>query len=168
MSEPTQPPCDTSLSRSSPSYKGFTSTSAAASATKRRNRSRDTKPEKLLRSSLWILGARYRLHFTGLPGRPDIVFARARVAVFCDGDFWHGREWRRRRARLVRGANPQYWIPKILANRRRDRQITQALRQTGWLVIRVWETEVRKDPDAAARTILGLVAARLEELVGLS
>ncbi|MBI5617507.1 MAG: very short patch repair endonuclease [Gammaproteobacteria bacterium] len=110
------------MPRKTPSFAGFSPSSPASSRAMRGNRKRDTKPEMLLRRALWRAGYRYRLHVSGLPGRPDLVFPRARVAVFCDGDFWHGRDWLVLREKLERRANPGYWIPKIEMNIRRDRQ----------------------------------------------
>jgi DNA mismatch endonuclease (patch repair protein) len=138
----------------SPSFAEFRPSSPAASSVKRRNRGCDTRPELLLRRALWRLGARYRLHVAALPGRPDVVFVSAKLAVFCDGDFWHGRNWAARRRRLSRGSNPAYWIPKILANRARDRHVMRELAALGWSVARVWETDVIRDPDAVAIMLL--------------
>ena len=70
----------------------------------------------LLRSELWRLGLRYRKHAGNLPGKPDIVFARAKVVVFCDGDFWHGRDWPRLKARLKKRHKAAYWVAKIARN----------------------------------------------------
>jgi DNA mismatch endonuclease (patch repair protein) len=136
-----------------PRYTNFTPASATASRIKQRNRSRDTKAEVLLRKELWRRGLRYRLHASDLPGKPDIVFRSLRVVVFCDGDFWHGRHWRERRAKLSRGANAAYWTAKIEANANRDRQNTQALRRSGWSVIRLWETDILRDVMRAAETV---------------
>ena len=138
----------------SPSFAAFRSSSLAASSVKRRNRGRDTRPELLLRRSLWRLGARYRVHFATLPGRPDVVFTSAKLTVFCDGDFWHGRNWTARRRRLVQGSNAAYWIPKILANRARDRRVTRELGALGWSVVRVWETDVLRHPEAVAKLLM--------------
>jgi DNA mismatch endonuclease (patch repair protein) len=77
----------------------------------------------------------------------------ARVAVFCDGDFWHGRNWRRLKAALQRRANATYWVPKIAANRARDQRTRSEIRRQGWHVIRVWETDVNKDPNSVAMFI---------------
>lgn len=114
------------------------------------------------------MGLRYRIHRADLPGRPDVVFVAARVAVFVDGDFWHGRDWRSRRARLARGANAPYWLAKIAANRTRDRRSTAALQRHGWTVIRVWERDVLADPErianAVARSVRG--RARTEPAAG--
>src|SRR5690606_11852521 len=99
-----------------------------------------TKPERILRSLLWKRGLRFRKNYSALPGRPDIVFTRARVVVFCDGDFWHGKNWAERRPRLAVGANASYWTRKIEANMIRDQQRTQALASEGWEVLRFWES----------------------------
>lgn len=114
---------------------------------------RDTTPELLLRSALHSLGLRYRLHAPDLPGRPDIVFRRLRVAVFCDGDFWHGRDWARRRARLSQGSNAAYWIAKIESNMKRDRRNVRSLRDMGWTVVRLWERDIAADSQGCARRV---------------
>jgi DNA mismatch endonuclease (patch repair protein) len=112
------------------------------------------------------MGLRYRKHVLSLPGKPDIVFVRARVAVFCDGDFWHGRDWRSLRVKLKRRANPDYWIPKIRSNIERDRRNERLLAEDGWLVIRLWETDVLSSPLVAARYVRGVVDQRRRDLCG--
>lgn len=119
----------------------------------RANRSRDTRPELLVREALRAYGLRYRTHERSVPGRPDLVFREAGLAVFCDGDFWHGRHWARLRAQLTRRANADYWIAKIGANRDRDVLQRRALRTAGWIVLRVWESAIRRNPEAVARQI---------------
>src|SRR5687768_14228786 len=136
-----------------PSFAGPKPSSAAASKVKARNRSRDSGPEVMPRRSLSKLGVRYRLHATGLPAKPDLVLASARLAVFVDGDFWQGRDWSKRKAVLQRGHNAEYWTAKIAANRQRDRRQSAALRKLGWRVIRVWESDVRRNPDSVAARI---------------
>lgn len=140
-----------------PRYSSFKPASEAASRIKQRNRSRDTKAELLLRKELWRRGLRYRLHAPDLPGKPDIVFRSARVVVFCDGDFWHGRRWRQRRDKLGRGANALYWTAKIAANVDRDRRNNRALRAAGWTVVRLWETDILRD--------VGRAGSKVEEIV---
>jgi DNA mismatch endonuclease Vsr len=103
-----------------PSYAGFRPASEAASRAKRANRHADTGHELLLRRELWRLGLRYRKNVKGLPGKPDLVFGSARIAVFCDGDFWHGRDWERLKEELARRHNSTYWLAKISRNRERD------------------------------------------------
>jgi DNA mismatch endonuclease, patch repair protein len=82
-------------------------------------------------------GFRYRKNRTGLPGAPDIVFPGARLIVFVDGDFWHGKNWKTRKAKLAQGHNANYWIRKIERNVARDREQSRELRASGWLVLRV-------------------------------
>jgi DNA mismatch endonuclease (patch repair protein) len=107
-----------------------------------------------LRSLLWRAGARFRKDVGSLPGRPDIVFPRARLVVFCDGDFWHGKDWPARRRKLARGTNAPYWVAKIEANRARDRRHTAQLEADGWTVLRVWESAIHEAPERVARVIL--------------
>lgn len=103
------------------------------------------------------MGLRYRLHPADLAGRPDIVFRSARIAVFCDGDFWHGRNWRSRRRKLARGANSEYWIAKIRANIDRDRARDRTLRRGGWTVVRVWESQIKLETESVAEAIAAAV-----------
>jgi DNA mismatch endonuclease, patch repair protein len=120
-----------------------------------RVRSRDTEPEMLLRRELHRRGLRYRVHPRSLPGRPDLVFGRARVAVFVDGDFWHGGGWRERgfdafEDQFAGHRDPERWIAKISRNVARDTEVSAALGSLGWRVIRVWESAIRKDAVASA------------------
>ncbi len=137
-----------------PSFRSYRATTAASSRVGRANRSRGTKPELALRKALWRAGLRYRLHDSLVRGRPDIVNRRKRVAIFVDGDFWHGRDWRSRRRKLAAGSNSAYWLGKIGSNRARDLRVTQQLRSEGWTVIRVWETDATRDPDGEAKKVL--------------
>jgi DNA mismatch endonuclease (patch repair protein) len=107
----------------------------------------------LLRRALWKRGHRYRLHPASLPGRPDIIFGRCRVAIFCDGDFWHGKNWAERRVKLARGANAGYWTAKIEANMRRDHVTAERLAALGWTVLRFWESEIRSNVAAVVAAI---------------
>jgi DNA mismatch endonuclease (patch repair protein) len=145
--------------RTVPRFTNFKAASETSSRIKKRNRSRDTKAEMTLRKELWRLGLRYRLHASDLPGKPDIVFWRARVAVFCDGDFWHGRRWRQRRQKLARGSNAAYWTAKIAANVDRDRRNTRLLQVAGWTVLRLWETDVLRDVESIAAKVASTVVA---------
>ena len=113
-----------------------------------RVRSRDTAPERTLRSALHACGLRFRTHVRTLPGTPDIVFARARVAVFVDGRFWHGYRFPAWKADLS-----DFWSRKIEANRRRDRRNSARLRRRGWTVIRVWDHRIRTTPEDCVRRI---------------
>src|SRR5688572_19254855 len=108
-------------SASMPKFKGLIPRSAATSRVGAANRKTNTAPEILLRKTLFASGLRFRLHATDLPGCPDLVIRRLKIAVFCDGDFWHGRRWPSRKSKLVAGWNAAYWVAKIERNRERDR-----------------------------------------------
>jgi len=140
-----------------PRFLGLAPRSATTSRVGASNRRKDTSPEILLRKLLSSAGIRYRLHPQNVPGHPDLVIRRSRVVIFCDGDFWHGRHWARRRIKLARGWNADYWIAKIERNRRRDRLVGRRLRLLGWRVIRVWESEIQRNPKAVADRILDAI-----------
>jgi DNA mismatch endonuclease, patch repair protein len=144
-------------SKKAPSFSGLLPASRASSYAKKMTRSSNTIHERLLRITLWKRGLRYRRNVTTLPGKPDIVFPRERVAVFCDGDFWHGRHWRRLSSKLEAGTNPSYWTLKISANRSRDRRVARLLKTEGWTVLRIWETDIRRDPERVACIVERLV-----------
>ena len=135
------------LSRRSraPRFDGLRPGSEASAKAKRRTPSVGTRPEIALRKALWKEGLRYRVNFGGLVGRPDIVFLRERVAVFCDGDFFHGRDWPELQKKLRGRANPDYWVRKIEYNRDRDVEVNQALQESGWRVLRYWESDIAED-----------------------
>jgi len=141
-----------------PSFAGFAPSSAAASRAKRANRKEGGRAEQLLRQLLWRRGLRFRTHLLALPGCPDIVFPRARLCVFCDGDFWHGRDWPSLQEKLAKRANPGYWIPKIQRNIERDAAQALALEAAGWTVLRLWETDILQCPDLAVSRVLEAVS----------
>ena len=146
------------MTRKAPRFDGLKPASQAASKTKSRNQRADTKCEVLLRSALWRMGLRFLKNVSSLPGKPDVVFPRQRVAVFCDGDFWHGRDWPSRRRKLLRGHNADYWVAKLQANRRRDRRHDRELERAGWHVVRLWESDVLRDPQGAAEAVACRIA----------
>lgn len=141
--------------RATPRFNDFHASSERASAAARgASRKRDTRCELALRRALWRLGARYRVDVANLPGRPDVVFFREKLVVFCDGDFWHGRDLQTRLERLASGHNAPYWLAKIRTNVERDCRHDAALRADGWHVLRLWETDILKDAPAAAELVL--------------
>jgi DNA mismatch endonuclease, patch repair protein len=115
---------------------------------------RDTKPELALRSELHKRGLRFRVNYRGLIGRPDIVFAGPHVAVFVDGDFFHGHSWKARGFASFddqfNHRNADFWRAKIERNVERDREVSRALRRDGWMVVRVWESDVLRNVSRAA------------------
>lgn len=143
-----------------PRFAAFASRSAEASRRARAaSRKRDTKPEVLLRQKLHAAGLRYRLDVVGLPGRPDIVFPSAKVVVFVDGDFWHGRALEERLQKLARGHNAPYWTAKIRANVERDIRHNLALTKEGWTVLRVWESAITRELQSVTERIVEAVRA---------
>jgi DNA mismatch endonuclease (patch repair protein) len=129
------------------------------SYTMSRIRSRDTSIEVSLRRALWTAGHRYRVNVRGLPGTPDIAFLKARVAVFCDSSFWHGRNWQAKKARLI--TNRQFWIAKIERNMHRDIRVSDELRAIGWHVIRFWDEEIQRDLDKCVDQIVVILRSRV-------
>ena len=126
---------------------------------------KDTEPELLVRQALWKRGLRYRVNVRTLPGKPDIVFTRAKIAIFCDGDFWHGHNWAvRGMASLEEELNSysEFWRSKILSNIERDSKNTLALTESGWIVIRLWESDIRKDLTSCITTIIETYKQRIQ------
>lgn len=120
------------------------------------NRSRDTKPELLLRRELHRRGIRYRLHAADVPGRPDLLIRTLKVAVFVDGDFWHGNRWRLRGLTKLEDdfhSNREFWVAKIKRNVQRDQEVDARLADEGWTVLRAWESEVLANVDAVANRV---------------
>lgn len=117
----------------------------------RSNKCKDTKPELMLRKELWGRGLRYRKNYKPLEGKPDLVFLRARIAVFVDGKMWHGYDWEHQKNDFK--SNRDFWIPKIERNIERDKTVTQELKEQGWQVIRFWDFEIKKDIVACANKI---------------
>lgn len=120
-------------------------------------RSTGGKTEVALRSLLHRRGLRFRKNYTKLAGRPDIVFTRARVAVFIDGDYWHARVLRERGPaaleQRMKTANRAYWMTKFGKRVERDDHVTTTLQELGWTVVRLWESDVRTNLEDAAGSI---------------
>jgi DNA mismatch endonuclease (patch repair protein) len=128
-----------------------TLTKAARSALMRRIRSRDTGPERVVRSCLHRLGLRFRLHDRRLPGSPDIVLPRHRTVIFVHGCFWHHHG--RCRLAYVPGTRRQFWLRKFADNRRRDRTTARQLRRLGWKVVVIWECQVESENGLVGRLL---------------
>lgn len=116
------------------------------------NKSHGTKIELLLAKVLWNAGIRYRKNDKGVYGTPDFTIRGYRIAIFCDGEFWHGRDWEVNKAKIK--SNRSFWYAKIEHNIERDKQITEQLQQQGWKVFRFWETDIRKHADQLVDQIL--------------
>jgi DNA mismatch endonuclease, patch repair protein len=117
-----------------------------------RIKGKDTKLEMLVRSQLQKKRLRFRKHFKNLPGKPDIVFIKARVAVFLDGDFWHGYRFPAWNHKVSK-----FWKIKISKNRARDKRNHRKLRNMGWTVIRIWQHQIKRDFSACIDKIVAAV-----------
>lgn len=111
--------------------------------------------ETLLATTLWHRGIRYRRNYRALPGSPDIVITKNKIAIFIDGEFWHGYNWDNRKQQLK--SNKEYWIEKIEENIVRDKRNDILLEQDGWIVIHFWEKQVKTDVERCAETIVDYV-----------
>ena len=120
-------------------------------------KSKDTKIEVQLRKALWAKGYRYRKNDKKLPGKPDIVLGKYKIVIFCDSEFFHGKEWEVLKPRLEKGTNPEYWVKKIENNRRRDDEINKELTFEGWTVIRFWGKDIKNKLDECIKVIEDII-----------
>lgn len=120
-------------------------------------RGKETKPEIMLRKALWKLGHRYRKNVKKLPGSPDILFRKYKLAVFVDGEFWHGYNWEEKKGKLK--TNREFWIAKIERNMQRDQENEEKLKTKGFTVLRFWEKEVKKNLDECVDKIIRHIRA---------
>lgn len=116
-------------------------------------RGKDTDIEITLRRALWRKGYRYRKNYKVLPGTPDIVITKYKLAIFCDSEFWHGKDWEVLRPRLLKGERGDFWEKKISRNIERDDEVNKQLLASGWTVVRFWGKEILKNTDECVRTI---------------
>lgn len=125
-------------------------------------KSKDSDIEVALRKALWKKGYRYRKNYTALPGKPDIALTKYKIAVFCDSEFFHGKDWDDSLLpQIQRGSNSEFWIKKISRNMERDRIVTEQLEAMGWTVLRFWGKDIKKDPAAC----LSAIEEQIEKLV---
>ena len=115
--------------------------------------SQDTSIEVQLRKALWHKGYRYRKNYKKLPGSPDIVLTKYKIAIFCDSEFFHGKDWDILKLRLEKGSNPEYWIRKIERNMTRDWENDKKLLFLGWTVLHFWGKDIQKHTDECIQAI---------------
>jgi DNA mismatch endonuclease (patch repair protein) len=127
--------------------------SATVSNNMRKIHSKDTSIELLLRKALWHKGYRYRKNYKALPGSPDIVVTKYKIAIFCDSEFFHGKDWEILKLRLENGKNPDFWIKKIERNRNRDYENDKKLLFLGYTVLHFWGQDISKHTDECLQTI---------------
>ena len=118
-----------------------------------RIRGKDTSIELKLRKSLWAKGYRYINNYKRLPGAPDIVMTKYKIAIFCYSEFFHGKDWDMLKVKLEKGSNPGYWVKKIERNIQRDADNDKKLKFAGWTVIHFWGKEIMSDTDECVRVI---------------
>ena len=116
-------------------------------------KSKDTDIELLLRKELWRQGYRYRKNYKKLPGKPDIVLTKYKIAIFCDGEFFHGKDWEVLKPRLEKSNNSEFWISKISRNRERDDEVNKKLLFSGWTVVRFWGNDIKNNLDECLKVI---------------
>ena len=116
-------------------------------------KSRNTSIEIKLRKALWNKGYRYRKNYSKVPGKPDIAITKYKIAIFCDSEFFHGKDWEVLKPRLQKGDNAEYWLPKIQRNRERDDEVNKELLFLGWTVIRFWGKDIMKNVDECVKVI---------------
>ena len=116
-------------------------------------RSKDTKIEIILRKALWHEGIRYRKNYDKLPGKPDIAITKYKIAVFCDGEFFHGKDWNQLQVKLKSSNNSEYWLKKIQRNINRDYEVEQEIRAQGWIVLRFWGKDIKQDVNMCVKSI---------------
>ena len=127
-------------------------TTKARSYNMSRVRGENTKPEKCFKKALWHAGLRYRSNRRRLPGKPDITFIKYKLVVFIDGSFWHGHDWDTRKKSIK--SNRGFWIPKIERTMQRDREINQYYLSRGWVVLRFWDFEVKKELGVCVKKVV--------------
>ncbi len=114
-------------------------------------KSKDSQIEMTLRKALWGKGYRYRKNVKFVYGHPDIAFIGKKVAVFCDSEFWHGYDWENRKKDFK--SHCDFWIPKIERNMTRDKEVTEKLQSDGWIVIRFWGQDIKKEVEKCVSKI---------------
>ena len=115
--------------------------------------SKDTSIEVQFRKALWHKGYRYRKNYKALPGSPDIVLTKYKIAIFCDSEFFHGKDWEILKLRIGKGKNPEYWIKKIERNRSRDFETDKKLLFLGYTVIHFWGQDIKKHTNECLQAI---------------
>ncbi len=117
----------------------------------RQVKNKDSDIEQILRKELWTRGIRYCKNVRKITGNPDIAFVGLKIAVFCDSEFWHGYNWEERKKDFK--SNQEFWIPKIERNMERDKEVNQLLNDEGWMVLRFWGKEIKKETAKCADII---------------
>ena len=116
-------------------------------------KSKDTDIERILRKALWEKGIRYRKNYKKITGKPDIAITKYKIAVFCDSEFFHGKDWEQQKQRISKGEHGKFWVNKISRNIERDNEVDKELTSKGWRVIRFWGEDIKKRTPECVRAI---------------
>jgi len=127
-------------------------TTSKRSAIMAKIKGKDSKPEVLLRRALWRAGVRFRVNVKSITGKPDIAIKKYKVAIFVDGEFWHGYDWEEKRKKIK--SNKAFWLAKIERNMQRDREVNATLEEEGFRVFRFWQKEVQQNLGQCLNKIL--------------
>ena len=127
-------------------------------------KNKDSKIELLLRKALWNNGVRYRKNVKSVFGHPDIAFKGKKIAVFCDSEFWHGFDWEHKKDEIK--TRRDFWIPKIERNIARDYEVNNRLTEDGWVVIRFWGNDIKKNADICAAEVISALEGNYEIRIG--
>lgn len=138
----------------------FKATTKERSALMSKIKSNNTRPEILLRKKLWGKGVRFSRKGSNMPEKPDIELKKYKIAIFIDGEFWHGYNWAEKKKNLK--SNRKYWVPKIERTISRDRQNNKSLKVKGWRVVRFWGHQINEDTEKCIKKIKALMAKNLE------
>ncbi len=125
-------------------------------------RGKDTKPEIKFRKALWAQGYRYRANYKNLIGKPDILFKKYKTAIFIDGEFWHGYNWKLKKETIQ--SNREFWIPKIERNMQRDEEVNASLEKMGYKVFRFWEHQIKKEFDKSFLKVIEYLGDQKNEI----
>lgn len=115
--------------------------------------SKNTEIECILRDALWNKGYRYRKNYVKIPGKPDIALTKYKIAIFCDGEFFHGKDWEVQKTKIANSNNSDYWIKKIEKNISRDEDVNKELKSMGWVVLRFWGKDIKHNTEMCIQTI---------------
>ena len=124
----------------------------------RQVKNKDSAIEITLRKELWKRGIRYRKNVSKVFGKPDLAFIGKKVAAFCDSALWHGYDWENKQKEIK--SRREFWIPKIERNMARDHEVNERLESEGWIVLRFWGKEIKKNVSACAEIIENTLEAR--------
>ena len=119
--------------------------------------SKDSKIELILRKALWHRGHRYRKHYKKVPGKPDIAFPGKKIAIFCDSEFWHGKNWEDKKHEIK--SNKEFWYKKIERNIKRDEEVNKKLDDLGWTTLRFWGEDIKNN----LKEIINQIEAKLQK-----